>query len=189
MVAGPTNLSGHSLSAIVKAVTGRVPQYQSTEFTRPADTTAYTAGDVIYPAVPAEGDQIRALTLTNLAVGGGTNLFITNVVLVDFAAETTKLDASLYFFSAPLETAPVDNAAFAPTAVDMANFLGKIDLPQANAEEVGAHTVYQVPGNIVVPTASANLYGVLVANNAYTPVSGEKFQLAIGAMPKDLALF
>jgi len=187
---GSTNQSGFSLARILQVLTGRVPQYsRSALITRPANTTAYDAKDVIYPDVPAEGDQVKSIVLPNIAHRAGTNLFLTNVLLIDFATEATKLDATVYLFTAPLETAPVDNDAFAPTAADMANFVGKVDIPQANADEVGGQTVYQVPGNLVLPTTTADLHAILVAKNAYQPVTGEQFQLAIGAMPKDMALF
>lgn len=184
-------------SRIAGLLQNRKPKFSEATFVRPANTTAYAIGDVIYPDVPADlpdpdvaPPQIKALTFANAVADPGAALILT-ARLIDYAAEATQLNASLYLFDEVLGTAPVDNAAFAPTAADMANFVGVISFSNSIAKTVSAHSIYQVVPNMVVQSAatSNNLYGVLIADNAYAPLSAERFTIQLGTIPQDLAIF
>ena len=50
-----------SASKIADVLANRKPAVVEASFTRPADTTAYAAKDAIFPPVPAQGEQIKAL--------------------------------------------------------------------------------------------------------------------------------
>lgn len=176
---------------LARVLGNRAPALSRASLVRPANTTAYADGDVVYPAAPGVGDQIKALTFENAVSTEGGSGLIVSATLVDYAAEATRLVADLYLFSAPLVTAPTDNAVFAPVAADMANFLDVIQFSSGGVRTAGTHSIYRVVPNVVVDAAAStrSLYGILVARNAYAPLSAERIDISLGIMPRDLALF
>src|SRR3990167_3873063 len=83
-------------------------------FSRPANTTLYTAGDVVADSTT----QARVLKFENIARKIGRGGIINAATLVDNTAESTKPDLELYLFS----DQPVmeqDNAAWAPADSEM----------------------------------------------------------------------
>jgi len=144
--------------------------------TRPNDTTAYTAGDSIADKTSAA----TLLTFTDAARHAGGSGVLLDALLVDSAAQTTKLDAELYLFDTTM-TAPVDNAAWAPTDAILATLVAIVDFgssPWVGCPTAGAdgNVAYQVQNNnagFVCGASSRDLFGVLVARNAYTPVALE----------------
>ena len=149
--------------------------------TRPADTTAYTAGDVVQTSTSTH----TPITFTDAARHIGGSGVLLDALLLDSACQTTKLDAELYLFDTTM-TAPVDNAAWAPTDAIMATLVAIVDLgasPWVGDPTAGTGNVaYQVQNNnagFVCGASSRNLFGVLVARNAYTPVSGEVFTIRL----------
>lgn len=158
------------------------------DFTRPADTTGYTAGDVIADSTTAA----TVMTFPRCAVTQGRSGTIRSAMLMDGAAQATKLSADLFLF----DTAPAsygnDNEAFVPTDAEMKAAIGVISLDGTAAASikvgdatsgVGGNCIVQVSGQNIpfqcVP-GSSDLFGVLVARNAYTPVSGETFRIKLG---------
>ncbi|NJR24861.1 MAG: hypothetical protein HC786_23225 [Richelia sp. CSU_2_1] len=187
----PTTLpAGLALSAIAEELKQRSPVSASASFVRPANTTAYAIGDIIFPAVPAApAVQIKALRFPNALALGGSG-FIVGAQLKLFSAQSTKLSADLHLFSAPPATAPVDSDPFAVgtniTQVEMEKHLTTISFPNSVAQELGAFTLYEVaPSKIVCAEAgSRDLYGILVAKNAYVPISGERAIVQLGVLPR-----
>jgi hypothetical protein len=151
--------------------------------TRPADTNAYAVQDVINESTSAG----TGWTFTSLGRINGNGGVIDRVHLVSSANPTTKLQAALYLFNA----APVadnDNAAFTPSDGELANLIGIVQFPLTFVGDAtsgaGGNVVYS-SGQIHVPYVCASdgtsLFGVLVALNAYTPVSAEAFTIMIQA--------
>lgn len=153
----------------------------SASVTRPADTTQYAAGDVVTSSPAA------VLTFSGAGrVNGGSGIVI-DALLIDSANQTTKPNLELWLFS----QAPAiddDNAAFTPTDAELANLVGIV---QFTTGFVGDATA-GAGGNCVLPSertylpvfyecaaAVTALYGVLVARNTYTPVSGEVFSVKL----------
>ena len=144
--------------------------------TRPANTTAYASGDVITSGTAA------ALVFGTDAPAGR----VRSATLIDGACQATKLDADLFLFDATL-TPDADNAAFTPTDAEMATCIGVISFAGSGAK-VGDATsgadgnVLLQSGVVDLPFVSPGraLYGVLVARNAYTPVSAETFVIRLG---------
>ena len=181
-----------STSQIAAALANRKPARVEASFTRPADTTAYTAKDAIFPPVPAEGEQIKALTFADAVPMAGDSSLILNAQLYHYAAETTRLDAWLYLFSAPLLSAPVDHTLFDPAEAEKDTLLSAIRFAQDLATDLGSRfSLYEVVPNAVIQTASdsRHLYGVLVAGNAYVPLASEKFRIVLGMLPRDLSIY
>lgn len=145
------------------------------QITRPADTTAYAAGDVV-------GTASSHIITFNALDPGAYDLnrgFITKAWLVDTGAPATLPSLELWLFNrAP--AAQADNAAFAVTDAELlAGFIGVIPfstsyigLASGNHVQVSDFPAIEfelAPGD-------TNLYGILVVRNAYTPISGETFK-------------
>jgi hypothetical protein len=156
--------------------------FSRASFTRPADTTAYTAGDAVSDSTSAPS----VITFKSVTREGFCT--IQQAILLDSAAQATKIDAELWLFdTAP--TAVNDNAAITFTDAELANLVGVIDFAVANVKTglatagAGGNAVNVKTGlNIPVrlPKLVNDLYGVLVVRNAYTPVSAEVFTITLG---------
>ena len=149
-------------------------------FTRPANTTAYTAGDVIgstdtanhtAPAIGAPGSLIQiqsaSLVINNTSVPSGMTTFRLHI-----------------WDAAP--TAIADNAAFSAAAADRAKYCGSIALAQIAA--VGGGFLFTFGDYVGRPVRlkSKDFFFNLVTDGAYTPASGTEYSarfhcLEIGA--------
>lgn len=151
----------------------------SDQITRPGDITAYAAGDVVTEAparvwnfpslVPAVGNAGRII---------GADMWTDpNTALGDF---------SLYLFKTDVGSAN-DNSVMNNDATDFAQFVGRIDFLAANGKINGANTLQAYVGSFgplnelafVCEGADVDLYGVLVANGAYTPTSEQTFKISL----------
>lgn len=157
----------------------------SATVTRPADTNAYNAGDVVCNSTSAP-----VILSFNGAQRNGKGGVIQQAILVDSANQATKPDLELWLFDTAI-TMDNDNAVFTPTDAELATLVGVIDFGTSYfkggdaTSGAGGNCVCDVQ-NLGIPftipggAATANtLYGVLVARNAYTPVSGESFTIRL----------
>jgi hypothetical protein len=135
-------------------------------FTRPANATQYSAGDVM-------GELLEFFTDQKGKIEGA--------LLVDSTAEATKPEADLMLFDAA-PTVAADNAAFAPSDDEMKRCVGVIPFLAANFK-VGNGNGVTAAATTTFPlpyfAAAKKLYGVLIARNTYTPVSEEIFTLRL----------
>lgn len=150
--------------------------------TRANNTTQYAAGQTIGASY---------LTFTGAARDQGAQPaggIIAEVVCVDLANQTTKPDLLLYLFDTAPGATITDNGAFVPTNADMQALVAVISIPSSsfrvgNAGSGAAGNCACDVQGLTIPfntkKADANLYGVLVANNAYTPVAQETFQIRL----------
>ncbi len=146
-------------------------------FTRPANTTQYTAGDIV-----AKAGEAAAMQFGNIPQGG----YITAVALIDSVNAATLLQPELWI----LDRAPqmsgfeVDNIGWAPIDADMARVVDVIALTNSFVGGAtagsGASTIFKA-NNLNIPyyVETGILFGVLVARNTYTPASAEVFTLRI----------
>ncbi len=115
---------------------------------------------------------------------------IQRATLVQGANQATKLDADLLLYkSAPTPVA--DNAAWAPTYAEVKDTLiGVIRFSGSNAKVINAGSgaagvVFNTTDGAFNPIpfdcdlTNMNLYGILVAQNAYVPVSEEAFTVKL----------
>jgi hypothetical protein len=144
--------------------------------TRPADTTTYTAGDVVCNAA--------TLQIPNVARSGSA--VIQHATLVSSSNPTLKGDFELWLFSATV-AAVADNAAFAPTDAEMLTFVGMI--PFATADFKAGLSGADGPGNamcqsssLAIPTTAGTLYAQLVVRNAYVPISAEVLKINLNIL-------
>ena len=166
-------------SAHIGAVGGHTAKPAAT-VTRPADTTAYAAGDVVNAATGA------VITFSGCARANGLGGVIQHAKLVDSANQTTKGDFELWLFDTTF-TPDNDNAAFTPTDAELATVVCVIDLSYATfvgdaTAGDGGNVLHQsdvLNRAFTCETADTALYGALVVRNAYTPVSDETFAIQL----------
>jgi len=177
---------GLALSKMADEMKNHAPKSVVCSFIRPANATAYTVGDIIYPAVPASPlVQVKALHFKD-ALPFGSSGFIVEAQLKLFSDQSTNLGVDLHLFSAPLIATSVDNEPFTISADDMANHVNTISFPDTAAESMGGFTRYAIAPSKVVSTSSGStsLYGILVAKNAYVPIASERIVIQLGIVPR-----
>lgn len=147
----------------------------SVSITRPSNTTAYTAGDVIGIAdagTPANaGSAIH--TLANVGPSGA-HLLITEVRLeIDVAAVPSGMTTFRLHLYDTSPTAILDNAAWDLPAGDRAKYLGYIDLaaPVDLVSTLWSENK-RVDKHIKLADGSTSLYVELETVGGYTPSSG-----------------
>jgi hypothetical protein len=149
----------------------------SVEITRPANTTAYIAKDVVG----------TIMTFSNALKSNAGNGYITKVRLMgDVSTQTFKAKLHLYSIS---PSAVVDNDPFTLLYANTTNRLGAIELQALSTEGTGStacSTIWtagkaDVNGFAqgILPikgaTGSNIIYGILETLDAFTPTSGGKY--------------
>jgi hypothetical protein len=143
-----------------------------TTLARPADTTAYTANDVVGAA-----SAIIPLAGIGPSVDGGAGMILTRLALWSAATAIppgmTIIRAHLFTVS---PTAIADNAAWALNTDDVPNYLGFVDLsPAINGGRLWAQALPRLAFKLA--DDSSSLFAVLETRGAFTPVSGESYRL------------
>ena len=162
---------------------GGITAIASATLTRPADTTAYAVAEQIAQTTTAALNKNLIFDVARFDDGTG---IITSATLIDSSAESTKPYIDLLLFHGPVTNA-ADNAAAAPTDGDMETMLpnGIISFDGVNYFRVGGANGAIPVGNLNIPfkcRGGTKIYGILVARNAYTPVSAEKFTINLGIL-------
>ena len=152
-------------------------------FVRPANTTAYSAGQVVNNSTSAGA----VLTFPQATLDSNIGALIVQAVCIDEANVATHADLQLFLFSAA-PAAVNDGAAFAPSNAEMETLLGVIAFPVASwvvglsGAGAGGNAVCDSQGlGVSIKTAGGvnAIYGVLVVRNGYVPVSNEKFVISL----------
>lgn len=168
------------------------PRIIAVTLTRPADTVQYTPGDVVCnstdtptPLVFSSASLdpiVRCATIISASIACSANLAM-------------KPDVELWLFTVP-PAMDADNAPFTPTDAELEHLVCVLDFAAA-AFGVGHHVGDATVGNLgnvvlfrsagtTIPFQCApeetSLYGVLVARNAYVPLAGESFRVALGVV-------
>lgn len=149
----------------------------SASMTRPADTTPYTAGDVVGPAVTAN------LEFANCGGINGAALLITGAMLrIDVnAVPSGMVSFRLHLYNAA-PTALADNAVFNLIEADRAKYLGFLVIQ--DPVDMG-DTLWGQSDNINIKRslgAGTTLYGVLQTVGGYTPASATVKTVTITGM-------
>jgi len=136
--------------------------------TRPANTTPYSAGDVVGNATTAIQE------FANIGPAGGYIVIKSADLRIDVAAipaGMTTFRLHLYDVS---PTAIIDNAAWDLPAADRASYIGYID--HGTVLDLGS-TLYVQANSInkqfKLASGSTSLFGQLVTNGGYTPGSAD----------------
>lgn len=151
-------------------------------FTRPANTTAYTAKDVVINATSAPTPI--SFPLAGRAQGVAGSGYVVGVrVATDQEANVAQFRAHFYK-AAPAGGWPADNAPYGLIYADNANYLGYVDVGPLSAEDTGAGDQADDENDaarLVYECAlgSDTLYVVLETLTAFTPASGQGFYVAV----------
>ena len=142
----------------------------SDSFTRPANTTQYTAGDLV--ANNATAGSVVPLTF---ATGrGGIRVKQVAITKTD-ETDVTAADFSLHLFASSPTVANGDNGAI---SYDFSSKFGDIDF----ATMVAATDVawaFSSGLDLNTYTAAGTLYGLIEADGTYTPASAEVFSVTL----------
>lgn len=150
-----------------------------TNFTRPADTTAYAIGDVV-------SNSTSSTLLMTFAGAGRSNAnsgYITKARLLTSQAANVAA-FRLWLFNASSVTVANDNAAYVFTYADDAKLVGYIDFP-AMATSIGSGTgafsqlVDSIRMGYVCAAADTALYGFLETRTIFTPANAQTFECVL----------
>lgn len=152
----------------------------SSTFTRPANTTAYTAGDV----VSNSASKTEPMAFPGISVAGRSATLVNAVLTTDKSAFAAQMTA--HCFTSPNVTVAADNAAATTLWVNSPYYVGALAFPTM-AGGAGTNTMVAAllpnPGLTFTPIAnSTTLYVVLVDNTGATPASGQQFRLDLTAV-------
>lgn len=160
---------------------GNALAVRSASKTRPNDTNAYAAGDVINESTSAG----TVITFSNVVKTPGGTGTLARVVIDDSANVSTKLQCELWLFHTTI-TSDNDNGAFTPTDAEMQTCVTVIPITSSyvgDATSGAGGNARLTSGTISEPihcaSGSTTLYGVLVARNAYAPVAQEVFNVRL----------
>lgn len=159
----------------------------STAFARPADTTAYAAGDLIANDVDAADVVPGSLSLPRI----GTGIKILGGILRKSGASVTNADFAVHLFSGSLTPAPTngDNGALNASQVlactGGADYIGNLVGAKANIRVLTGGTFCPLTvGVLPYLLVNANPNGLslrflIEALAAYAPNSAETFSLGL----------
>lgn len=142
--------------------------------TRPANTTAYAAGDAVGDV---SGSAVVELSLPGFAAG-----WVANVLSVELAAHIAAVPVGMTGFKLHLfnasPTSIADNAAFNLAAADRVKYLGHValDTPLDFGDTLYSQNVGACKP---VKLSTDKLYAVLVTDAGFTPGSGDVFGLSL----------
>lgn len=147
--------------------------------TRPADLTAYAAGDLLANSTTA--GSVTPFTFS----GGAVPYRVQRFILRSSNDTVTNKSYSLYLFNVSPVVTNGDNGAFAVNAASFAGLVGVFGSGAAVATGAGSYQeLYPIDGaatfaNGWIPkTLPGTFYGLIKVNAAYTPTSGETYDLA-----------
>lgn len=149
-------------------VSGKIATVVEDEVTRPADTAAYAANDVINNATSSATNQ----SLTSVATENAGSGYMT-VVLV--TSETSNVaPIRIHFYDAAPATAKNDNAAWAFVYADKSKYLGYVDLPALS----GGVSTAQFK-SYKAKSDSRDLYYEIQTLAAFTPASASTWTVRV----------
>lgn len=140
-------------------------------FTRPANTTAYTIGDVVNDG----GTAMMTFTIGRAApLGTDQNNWLIGGLATSSVAPATVPVLDLMLFSTNFAIA-ADNAVFAPSDAELLTLCCIIEFSNFKTLSLNQFSMGSVlTPYLLTPVAGGiTLFGVFVARNAYTPASGE----------------
>jgi hypothetical protein len=157
--------------------------------TRPSNTTAYTAGDLIGVAdgtTPANAGS-AIITLSNIGPSAGFVLIQSVRLMIGATSVPAGMGAFRLHLYTASPTAILDNAAFDLVSGEVANYAGYIDLPAP--QDFGSILMTQAdyPGALIkLASGSTSLFAELETRGAYTPASGTLYDLRVLALEAGL---
>lgn len=134
------------------------------QITRPANVTAYTAGDVI-----GDTSGSAIITMANMGPSGGFVQIQSLRLLIHSGTLPTSMTGLRLHIYSTAPTAIVDNAAWDLVSGDRAGYLDFIDLPTPTDMGSTLFTKADFPGSLLkLATGSTSLFGLLQTTTAAT---------------------
>ena len=157
--------------------------YRSTvTITRPSNTTAYTAGDVV-----GDTGGSAIITLTNIGPSGGFVLLQSVSMVFSDSVVPSGMGAFRVHFYSATPTAIADNAAFDLVSGERTTYMGFVDLPTPQDLGSSLYTQADYPGRLIkLASASTSLFAEIETRGAYTPVSASTVELRVNALEAGL---
>jgi hypothetical protein len=170
------NDTGSSLTVDGKA-------YRSTvAITRPSNTTAYTAGDVV-----GDTGGSAILTLSSIGPSGGYILIQSAALIFSDSTVPSGMGAFRIHLFSSSSTAIADNAPFDLTSGERAAYMGYIDLSAPQDLGSTIYTQVDYPGRLIkLAAASTTLFAEIETRGAYTPVSASTVELRVSTLEAGL---
>lgn len=182
--------SGSSFNGILAAGEAHVGEVgtpilsPSTTFTRPADTTPYSIGDLVANSTTAGSVAAMQLTLARVAAGA------VSVRRIRLRKSTTSLTSASFrihaYASDPAAASGISNGDNAAWLTKKAGYLGHVDITmdKAFSDAAGGEGVPSIGSELSAKLASGQLvYFLIEARAAYTPGNAEVFTLEAEAFP------
>jgi hypothetical protein len=178
---GDIGLQRRSDGSYASLVTGGA--YRTTvTITRPSNTTAYTAGDVV-------GDTGGSAIISLTAAGPTAGFVIIQSISLVFSDSTVPSGMGafrVHMYSAS-PTAIADNAAFDLVSGERDTYMGFIDLPTPVDFGSTLYTQTDYPGRLIkLGAASTTLFAELETRGAYTPVSASTVAIRVNLLEAGL---
>lgn len=150
--------------------------------TRPSNTTAYAAGDVV-----GDTSGSAIITLSSIGPSGGYVLVQSVSLIFSDTAVISGMGAfRLHFYSAS-PTAIADNAAFDLVSGERANYMGFVDLAAPVDFGSSLYTQTDYPGRLIkLAAGSTTLYAELETKGAYTPASASTIDVRVAMLEAGL---
>lgn len=148
-------------------------------YTRPANTTAYSAGKVLANSTSAAA----ALQFNVARASGGGSGLITTAFLIDESNPGTAGQFELWLFNAALSAIVNDAGTWTLADADAQKLVGIIPFGTTTYAAGTAALIYQPMLNAPLPFAAVDglrLYGQIVVRNAYTPASAGVIRVGLG---------
>ena len=149
-----------------------------TTLTRPADTTAYAAGDAITDSTSAP----TPLEFTRVCGSNGRTIIIRNIVIAQSGANVAALQLHLFKKS---PTATNDNSAFDVSAADNLNSIGYIELTGEGSTSSSVLITGAIAKQFKLEPDTTSVYGLLKVKEALTPISAETFTITLSGSVRD----
>lgn len=175
---GSLALATETNPAFVSSALVAVP---TSNFSRPADTTAYTSGDLVANSTTAGSVVPLSWAVARYATGSGQ---VRRARLKKTTNTTTAATFRLHLYATSPTCTNGDNGAWLTT---QSGYLGSIDLDISGANgRVFSDPAAEVVGTPAVGTevgfdvaSGTTIYGLLEARGAYTPGSSETFTVEL----------
>lgn len=149
----------------------------SSSFTRPANTTAYASGQLVANSTTA--GSVVPLSWTVARVAGGSGM-VRRATVRKSGTSLTNAQFRLHLYTVSPTVANGDGGTLSSN--QSVSHLGTMDVTVGQAFSDGANgqAAPNVGGEISFAlSAGQTIYGLLEARAAYTPVSGETFQVTL----------
>lgn len=172
------SMVGVGLSDEDRTLLGRSGYTSTASFTRPANTTTYTAGDAV-------GATAAALTFASIGPSAGGEVLLTSVKgRLDTSAIISGMTSfSLALYNVTPPSAYADNAVWDLPSGDRTAFVCKLEI--GFPLDLGSTLEWEVDNiwkQVTVPSGGT-LYGYCITNGAWQPTSALAGEITLKSVP------